>query len=179
MNMIKTDALNITIWRSNGDCPIFARLKYLLIMELTIATLYAWVFVMRHQMPCCWFLFFPVGSLVASWKTIEPPAALLLHTNCSSAVPVQFYNYNYRVTRVAGRLWVPTVHSRGILLQAKGDHLDRVHSDQTVLKMIRQGKLVQQSRSSGGVKSHTIRVKGTVRLLLQWDNSLGGQAGGQ
>jgi hypothetical protein len=30
-----------------------------------------------------------------------------------------------------------------ILLQAKGDHLDQVHSDQMVLEMIRQGRLVR------------------------------------
>jgi hypothetical protein len=45
--------------------------------------------------------------------------------------------------RVAGILQVPTMHSREILLQAKGNHLDRVHSDQMVLKMIRLGRLVQ------------------------------------
>ncbi len=41
--------------------------------------------------------------------------------------------------RVAGILRVPTMHSRDILLQAKWDHLDQVHSDQMVLEMIRQG----------------------------------------
>jgi hypothetical protein len=45
--------------------------------------------------------------------------------------------------RVARILGVPTMHSRGILLQAKGDHLDQVHLDQMVLKMIRQGRLVR------------------------------------
>jgi hypothetical protein len=45
--------------------------------------------------------------------------------------------------RVAGILLVPTMHSRDILLQAKGDHLDRVHSDQMVLEMIRRGRLVR------------------------------------
>jgi hypothetical protein len=45
--------------------------------------------------------------------------------------------------RVAVILRVPTMHSRDILLQAKGDHLDQVHSDQIVLEMIRQGRLVQ------------------------------------
>jgi hypothetical protein len=76
-------------------------------------------------------------------KTIEPPAALLLHTNRPSSVPVEIHNYNDRVMRVAGRLQVPTMHSGGILLQAKGDHLDRVHSDKMVLKKIRQGSLVR------------------------------------
>ncbi len=45
--------------------------------------------------------------------------------------------------RVARILRVPTMHSRDILLQAKGDHLDQVHLDQIVLEMIRQGRLVQ------------------------------------
>ncbi len=44
---------------------------------------------------------------------------------------------------VAGILWVPTMHSTDILLQAKGDHLDRVHSDQMVLRMTRRGRLVR------------------------------------
>ncbi len=44
--------------------------------------------------------------------------------------------------RVAVILRVPTMHSRDILLQAKGDHLDRVRSDQMVLEMIRRGRLV-------------------------------------
>jgi hypothetical protein len=38
------------------------------------------------------------------------------------------------ITRVTGFSW-------GILL-AKGDHLDRVHSDQKVHKVIRRGRLV-------------------------------------
>ncbi len=42
--------------------------------------------------------------------------------------------------RVAGILQVPTMHSRDILLQAKGDYLD---SDQMVLEMIRRGRLVR------------------------------------
>jgi hypothetical protein len=37
--------------------------------------------------------------------------------------------------RVAGILRVPTMCSRDILLQAKGDHLGQVHSDQMVLKI--------------------------------------------
>jgi hypothetical protein len=45
--------------------------------------------------------------------------------------------------RVARILWVPTMHSREILLQAKEDHLDHVHSDQMVLGMIRRGRLVR------------------------------------
>ncbi len=100
--------------------------KYLVIAELTIATLFVWVFVMRHHMSCCQFLWFstgitchavsffgfPPGSLVASWKTIEPTAALLLHTNRPSAVPVKFPNYNDSATRIA--------ENYGFLLCAQG-----------------------------------------------------------
>jgi hypothetical protein len=43
--------------------------------------------------------------------------------------------------------------SKDILVQAKGDHLDRVHSDQMVLEMIRLRRLVQQSHSSAKAKS--------------------------
>jgi hypothetical protein len=61
----------------------------------------------------------------------------------ASAEPVKFYDYKDRVVRVARILWVPTMRSRDILLQATGDHLRQVHSDQMVLKMIRRGRLVR------------------------------------
>jgi hypothetical protein len=61
----------------------------------------------------------------------------------TSAVPVRFRDYKDSVMRVAGILWVPTMPSRDILLQAKGDHLGRVHSDQMVLEMIRRGRQVR------------------------------------
>jgi hypothetical protein len=48
----------------------------------------------------------------------------------------------YSVIRAAGTLWVPTMHSRDILQQAKGYHLYLVHSDQMVLEIIRRGRLV-------------------------------------
>ncbi len=45
--------------------------------------------------------------------------------------------------RAAGILWILTIRSRDILQQAKGDHLDRMHSDQKVLQVIiRRGRLV-------------------------------------
>ncbi len=69
--------------------------------------------------------------------------------------------------RIARILRVLTMHSRNILLQDKGNHLDRVHSDQMVLEMIRQGRLVRYSSSSAEAKSLKIRVKGTVRLPLE------------
>ncbi len=61
----------------------------------------------------------------------------------ASAVPVRFHDYKDSVMSVAGILWVPTMPSREILLQAKGDHLGQVYSDQMVLQMKRRGRLVQ------------------------------------
>jgi hypothetical protein len=48
-----------------------------------------------------------------------------------------------------------------------------------VLEMIRQGMLVQQSRSSAEAKSLNTKVKGTIWLPLQWGSSQGSQTGGQ
>jgi hypothetical protein len=45
----------------------------------------------------------------------------------ASPEPVKFRDYKDSVMRVAGILWVPTMNSRDILLQAKGDHIGRVH----------------------------------------------------
>jgi hypothetical protein len=77
------------------------------------------------------------------WPLGNPLAALLLHTSHPSAVPVKFHNYNDRFMRVAGILWVPTMRFRDFLLQAKGDHLDHVYSDQMVIEMIRRERLVR------------------------------------
>jgi hypothetical protein len=71
------------------------------------------------------------------------------------------------------------MRSKDILLQAKGDHLGQVHSDQMVLEMIRRGRLVRLSRCSAEAKSLKNKVKGTVWLLLQSDISRGGLTGGQ
>ncbi len=60
----------------------------------------------------------------------------------ASVLLVKFYDCKDSVMRVAGILWVPIMRSRDFLLQAKGDHFGRVHSDQMVLKMIRWGRLV-------------------------------------
>jgi hypothetical protein len=60
----------------------------------------------------------------------------------ASAVLVKFCDYKNSVIRVAGILCVPTMRSRDILLQAKGDHPGRIHSDQMVLEMIIREKLV-------------------------------------
>jgi hypothetical protein len=50
----------------NSDYPMLARVRYLVITELAIATLFAHVFVMRHQCHAVGFFAFPGGSHVAS-----------------------------------------------------------------------------------------------------------------
>jgi hypothetical protein len=90
------------------------RVKYLVIMESTIATLVSQVLVMRHQMSCCRFPSFSAGSLMAFCNPKNPLAALMLCQDIKSS----YY---------AGQ----------------GDHLDRVHSDQMVLDMSRLERLVR------------------------------------
>jgi hypothetical protein len=92
-------------------------------------------------MTCLVSLLFQLAHLWPLEKPLNPPAALLLHTNHPSAVPVKFH-YNDSAMRVARGLRVPTMHSRDILLQAKEDHLDQDHSDHMVLEMIWLGRLV-------------------------------------
>jgi hypothetical protein len=62
--------------------------------------------------------------------------------------------------RVTGILQVATMHSRDILLQAKGDHLDRVHSDQMVLDMIRQGCWFGRAVAQRRPRASKLRLKG-------------------
>jgi hypothetical protein len=139
--------------------------------------------VRRHQMSCCMFPSFPAGSIVTLWNPKNPPQ--FWHSNFvasyqqHSSVQVEFHNNKDSFLRAAEILQAPTMCSRDILQQAKGDHLDRVHSVQMVLKMIRQGRLVQRTRSSAEAKSLKTRVKGTVRLPRQLDSSRGSQTGGQ
>ncbi len=86
-------------------------------------------------MLCCQFLCLSIRPF---GEPLNPAADLFLHTNHPSAVLVKFHNYNERLARI----WqVPTMRSRDILLQAKGDQLDQVRSDQVVLEMIRRGRL--------------------------------------
>jgi hypothetical protein len=118
---------------------MFVRVKYLVIIELTITTLFALVLVKRHQMSCCRFPSFPAGALVTFWDSKNPPAAflLLLTTLCSRYQSDVFQNHRDNVKRAARILPVPTMHSMDILQQANQNHLDQVHSDQMVLEMIR------------------------------------------
>jgi hypothetical protein len=105
----------------NVDRPMFARVKYLVIAELKIATLFTQVLVMRHQMSCCWFLCLSSRLTCGFLETIEHTSsfvALYQPPQCSTSQV-----HNSSVTRVAGILRAPPICSRDILLQAKGDHL--------------------------------------------------------
>jgi hypothetical protein len=99
----------------------------------------ALVFVKRHQMSCSRFHSFPAGHDPLEPK--QPSSSFIASYQLHSAVPVVFQNQKDSVMRVAGILWVPTMRSRDILLQANGDHLDQVHLYQMVLEMIRRGTL--------------------------------------
>ncbi len=61
-----------------------------------------------------------------------------------SVVSVVFQNHKDSVMRAGQDIMGSycMMHSKDILQQAKGDHLDRVHSDQMFLEMIRRGRLV-------------------------------------
>jgi uncharacterized protein (DUF169 family) len=57
------------------------------------------------------------------------------------------------------------MHSRDILIKAKGDHLDSVCSDQKVLMMIRQGRLVLVSGGQGSRQLTQKRLSGLIPLI--------------
>ncbi len=73
----------------------------------------------------------------------EPSSSFVASCQPHSTLLVKFQNQKHNVERAAGIFWVPTMRSRDILQQDKGDHLDQVHSDQMVLEMIRWGRLVR------------------------------------
>jgi hypothetical protein len=106
--------------RLNCDCPIFTRVKYLVITKLIIATLICSCIrgISSHAAK---FYVLPAGSIVALWKNHRTTSTLcgLMPNLQSSTVPVEFHNCNDSVMRVDGRLWVPTMCSRDILHQAK------------------------------------------------------------
>jgi hypothetical protein len=117
-------------WRVNSVHPMFARVKYLVIMELTITTLFARVFVMSHQMSCCWFLCLSGGlarGLLETNRTYQQLCCFI------PTAPVNYQSNSIITdsdTRAARILQNPTIHSRDLLNQVKGNHLDWVHSDQ-------------------------------------------------
>jgi hypothetical protein len=114
----------------------FAKFKYLVTTELTIATLFAPVFVLGIRFHAVGFFAFPTGSLVVSWKPIEPPSSFVASHQLPSAVPVKFLNDSAkRAARILrGAYYALKEHS------ASGQGGS---SDQMVLKKIRWGRLVR------------------------------------
>jgi hypothetical protein len=53
------------------------------------------------------------------------------------------------------------MHSRNMLRNAKGDHLEHVHSDQMVLEIIRWGRLVLFIGGQGRSSKKTVRLEST------------------
>ncbi len=92
---------------------LLLRGEYLVITELTITTLFAYVFVLRHQMSCCGLPSFPAGSLMAFWNPENPPAALLLLTNY-----IVQHQSNSKITRTMS--WEQPGYC-GFLLYAQGE----------------------------------------------------------
>jgi hypothetical protein len=121
---------------------MFGRVEYLVITELTIATLFAWVFVLRHQMSCCRFLYFSswlTCGLLKNHRTLQQLCCFIpLAPPPPSAVQVKFHNYNDSVTKVARRLWV--------LLCAQGTFCFRPRG----ITFIESTQIRWFSRGSGG-----------------------------
>jgi hypothetical protein len=71
----------------------------------------------------------------------------------------------------------PTRHSRDVLRKAKGDHLDRVHSDQMVLKIIRWGRPVlviggQESQTNSRDHQAQVHSDQMVLVMATWEAGL-------
>ncbi len=92
----------------SGDRPILARVNCYEALDVMLSV----------------SLHFQRAHLWPLEKLQNSPAALLLHTDCTSAVPVKFIITMIVSQRVAGRLPVPPMRSRDILFHVKGDHLD-------------------------------------------------------
>ncbi len=83
----------------------------------------------------------PFGNL----RALQELCCFLPTTKCSTSRIPKLQN---SVMRAAGILRVPIMLWRDIPHQAKGDHLDWVHSDQIVIETIRWGRLGRYSCSS-------------------------------
>ncbi len=112
-----------TEWLSVLQKGWIVTVQYLqyLIMVLTIAALFflcvsSW----GINSLAAKFYFFQQAHSWPFEKPQRPPAPYVASCLTSRAVLVKFHNCNDSVTRVGGRLQVPTMRSRDILHQAKG-----------------------------------------------------------
>ncbi len=79
-----------------------------------------------------------------------------------------------KIMKVSGINRGPTGSSRGIFCQAKGDHLDQVHSDQKVLDVIRWGRLVlviggQESQTCSRDHQAWVHSDQMVLVMARWE----------
>jgi hypothetical protein len=140
----KTDALNINkYWNVSGDHAIFARVKYLVILKLTIATLFTQVFVMRHHIFCSWLLCFSSGltcGLLKNHRTPQQLCCFIPTCQCGTSQVPQLQLLCHKSSReIMGSDYVLKRHSAS----GQGDHLYWVHTDQMVLEMMKLGRLVR------------------------------------
>jgi hypothetical protein len=119
---------------------MFARVKYCEITEVTIATLFARVFVMRHQMSCCRFLCLSSGSLCGLLETHRIPSTFV-----ASYQPTQWYQSSSIITMMKSSWDFMGSYSAFKEHSASGqrDNLDQVHSYQMIFKKIWWRRLVQ------------------------------------
>jgi hypothetical protein len=117
-------------WREIVDQPNFARVKYRGVCQEASGVM-LWVSFLFS-----WF----IRDLL---EPKEPSSSFLASHQPCSALPVVFQDHKDSVMTAAGILQVPITYSRDILQQTKGGHLERVYSDQMVLEMIRQERLVR------------------------------------
>jgi hypothetical protein len=119
-------------------------LNILVIKELTIATLFAQVLVMRHQMSCCRFLCL---SSELTCGLLKNHRALQQLCCCIPNTSVQ-YQSNTIIAMIVSQekpknCGFLLCAQRTFCIKPKEDHLGQVHSDQMVLELIRQGRLVR------------------------------------
>ncbi len=128
---------------------MFARVKYLLIMKLTTAILFAQVFVMKHQMSCCRFHCFSSGLTCGLLKNYRIPQQLCCFI---PTAPVQYQSFS-RTKMTVPREWLEDYfllcaqgtfffRPRGITLiestqGLKG--LSNCHSNETAVEAARRG----------------------------------------
>jgi hypothetical protein len=124
----------------------------------------------------------------AQWQYYSGGGGLLMiNSKCSVWHNTQYNRKNVHIQdwtvflgfllqgRWPGLIRDPTLYSKDILHKANGNHLDRVHSDQMVFEMIRQGMLVL---FIGGQESQS-QLKGDGQARVHSDQIFSWQSGGR
>jgi hypothetical protein len=138
MNTNKSDSLHIQTEGWIVTVQYLQGFNIYVITELTIATLFALVLVMRYQMSCCRFLCFTSRLTCGLLKNHRTPKQLYCFM---PNTPVQCQSSSLIAMIVS---WEYTGDYGFLLCKLRGGgHLGRVHPDQMVLEMIRRGSLVR------------------------------------